>query len=212
MTGPVQDALRTVFVRLLAAGADMHASITRMKAVKLLYLIDLETMRATGDTATGVPWQWHHYGPWEQSVVDEEDALVRSGVAVRERVENFYGSPEYRIFLSPSRETLPPTKFDGHIEAVMREFGRLSASTLSDLTYQTAPMLAAQEGARRGVLLDLEVERVKAPATSLRKVRERLKPVADRLPRQGDEGGVDDLIADMDEFDEMRRRTSDSIL
>jgi hypothetical protein len=72
------------------------------------------------------------------------------------------------------------------LEEILAEYGGLAASSLKDLSYQTPPMLDAQERGK-GVVLDLSLVR---PRPKLDALAARMSRVLARLPEQETEPGV----------------------
>jgi len=59
-----ESQLRQVILRFVEAVADRGSSLPKIKLVKLLYLLDLEAWKRKGALATGLDWQFFHYGPY----------------------------------------------------------------------------------------------------------------------------------------------------
>lgn len=157
-------------VALLEASAREGVELTRTKVAKLLYLADLRAVEDDLRPASGLPWIWYNYGPWANVLTQVEDALVRDGVADRTTGENYYGSKQVWLSLRSAPQYEIDARFAAIVAAVVHDFGRLTPSSLKDLTYATPPMIEAQKG-NRGVRLDLEGQR---PVRSLGTAMKRL--------------------------------------
>lgn len=136
---------------LLRVAKEAGLDLNRTKVTKLLYLADLRAVRH-GQEPSGLPWVWHKYGPWSNNLYTLASRLQQAGELVVESVP-FLGD-RYRL-LRLRRASGSPYVL--HLRAVVGEYGHLSAGVLRDFTYQTAPMLRAQD-AVRGVPLDLRAE------------------------------------------------------
>jgi len=147
--GRAEAALLT----LLQLAKEQGITISRVKAAKLLYVCDLEATRRGVGAFTGVTWRWLQYGPFNYGLYSVEESLVRRGDVDRESVTTGFGV-EYQLSATGPR----PTYLDKSELAIMADVlmscGRLRPSELRDISYRTAPMLAARlEG--RGVDLNL---------------------------------------------------------
>lgn len=95
------------------------------------------------------------------------------------------------------------------LERTLAEFGDLAANSLKDLSYQTPPMLDAQERGQ-GVVLDLSLVR---PRPKLGALTATMSRVLKRLPEQETDPGVFvDLEREMNELAEARRRATGAAL
>ena len=95
------------------------------------------------------------------------------------------------------------------LERVIGEFGRLAASSLKDLSYQTPPMVDAQHRGR-GAVLDLSLVR---PQPKLGALTGKMSAVLRRLPEQVTEPGVfEEIEREMEELSEARRRATRAVL
>lgn len=197
---------------LLQAAGRRGLKMTRTSVAKLLYLADLRAVGETGGTGSGVEWRWRHYGPFDNDLLSVERQLVEAESIDRYHGSNFFGSSEYRLvarLVSDSGAT--SDWFLAYIDEVLDEFGHCSPSTLRDMTYQTAPMIEAQENDDREGLLDLD-ERPSVPSFS--RVAARLAAARRRLLNDDDDTPVDNArIADeLSAFEPGRRRANAELL
>ncbi|WP_022872684.1 hypothetical protein [Nesterenkonia alba] len=197
-------------IALLELAAREGISVTRTKLAKLLYLADLQATEDGLAATSGTPWIWYNYGPWARELIVAEEALVREGIAEREVGENYYGTPQTTLSLKHAPRYAVDEEFYELMAATVREYGRLSPSSLKDLTYTTAPMLEAQK-TQRGVRLDLTGRRpVKPMAKTLKKLakhRESRQPVG-TVPEEVQTG----LVAEFRENKGWIRRANEKIL
>ena len=138
---------------VLAARRGLH--MTRTKTVKLLYLADLRSVAADGQTRTGVLWRWWRYGPCCRSLRVVEDQLVRDGTVDRESRRLSADVTETVLTVSPRSAEVPrqADELAPHLDAVLAAHGRKSALELTELAYDTPPMRAAQEHDEQGFVL-----------------------------------------------------------
>ena len=122
-----------------------RVSVGTTKLVKLFYLIDHEYFRWHRQTLTGAPWQFYHYGPYCEELV--QVAQSADGIEPEPALEfsegKFYQG--YRV-----------TKWDGDaagrwsvpvraaVDSVYRRWGSATLPVLLDHVYfETQPMLHA---------------------------------------------------------------------
>ena len=142
--------------------------------IKYTYLADLTyASHHNGETFTGLPWKFHHFGPWSVECFQRiEPALTAIG-ATQRTIE----SQKYDDFIRWSVDD--DELFDrlgdkmdltvmGAVQKYMRMFGTDTYSLL-DFVYKTKPMLSATPGD----LLDFKV------AVSVKKTFEDEEPEAE---------------------------------
>jgi len=185
--------------------------MTRTKVAKLLYLVDLESVRLMGQEATDLQWRWLHHGPFDKEYFQVEDRLIGRGLVQRTTAQNYYGSPEFRLSLAiEDADVGMDARIREIVDEVVARFGGLAASTLRDLTYQTAPMLAALQGNHRGVELDLDRARpVPNAAPALARLREVL---ASLPPQETDKEALDEIAETLKAFGRPRAEATREML
>jgi uncharacterized phage-associated protein len=192
-------------VALLAAARAQGTIITRTKLAKLLYLADLRAVEELGRPGSGVEWRWWHYGPFSKLLQSVEEDLVSAGVVEREATENYYGGAEFRLRLGREVPVDVDAQFAVIIESIVLEYGNLAASSLRDLTYQTAPMREAQRENAHGKVLDLLTGH---PVPEIAPVLASFREVLDRLGPQEDEGDLSSLGDEIAEWAPLRARAT----
>ena len=153
---------------LLGLAAARNLRMSRTKVAKLLYLADLRSVEHEGVAGSGVVWQWRHYGPFSNSLQSVEKDLVANGDIELDVTRNWHGSREYHLAAASLdlSSVESADRFLAHLDAVLAEHGRRSATELTDLTYQTEPMREAQADGRREAILDLGERRPIPDATA----------------------------------------------
>ncbi|MBB6119451.1 type II toxin-antitoxin system antitoxin SocA domain-containing protein [Nocardiopsis algeriensis] len=201
---PEDPLLRSV-LSLLRVARDQGRVLNRTKVAKLLYLADLCAVESGGVAFTGATWRWENHGPFDPAQYRVEDALVASGLV--ERVQDPQ-SPCGEVRLHLAEDIDAPLSLESLtvLGKVVAEHGDRSAAQLRDLAYETAPMVQAQTDGEHGVLLDLNRARRRKQYAAL-KERYRAR-AADRGPVTSDPGVGEDLLAEMAESAEIRRRAS----
>lgn len=152
---------------LLGLAAARRLLMSRMKVAKLLYLADLRSVEHEGTAGSGVVWQWRHYGPFSNGLKSVEEDLVTNGDIELDVTRTRFGNREYRLAAPPLHlaEFESTDGFLAHLDAVLEEHGRRSATELKDLTYRTEPMREAQAEGRKEAILDLGERRPIPDAT-----------------------------------------------
>ena len=198
-------------VQVLMAARANGIVINRTKLAKLLYLADVRAVEEDLPPGSDVEWRWRHYGPYSNVLRAIEDDLETAGVLQVVRTENDYGNREIRLRLLIAHPQLDiDPRFAAIVDEVMQSHGRLSASQLKDLTYQTLPMRAAQRAGQRELRLDLSGGE---PYPDIHESMARLREIAKELPLSEDEpGATDDLAQEIDDWTQLRREATDCIL
>jgi uncharacterized phage-associated protein len=199
-----------VLLVLMAARAN-GVVINRTKLAKLLYLADLRAVDEDLPPGSDVEWRWRHYGPYSDALLAVERDLEAAGVMEVSQTLNYYGGREIRLRLRAADPLVAiDPRFATIVDQIMQEHGRLSASQLKDLTYQTPPMQAAQRVGQRELRLDLSGGE---PYPDLHGALARLRRIAATSPLPGDEpGALDDLATEIDEWSNLRREATGRII
>jgi hypothetical protein len=149
----------------------------RTALVKLCYLIDVESMRLTGKTVTGLQFIRYHYGPYAVEATRTADKLLSSGLIGFRR-----GSYFSRLSQAEIDGTL--TNEETYlIDEVMRRYGDLPLNCLKLVAYETPPMRRVTEEEKRlgtvlnGRPLDMSsvvTERKKRPLSAIVRAKGRV--------------------------------------
>jgi uncharacterized phage-associated protein len=132
-------------ITVLVAGSP--AGLTRTSLVKLLYFVDLRGWERLGRPVTALRWTWHHYGPYADEIFDVVGELEVADEVTVSMSANYFGSPEYRIASGRAAGLYRALSGDDEaiIADVLRQFGSLSPSMLTRYSYQTPPIIEAQQ-------------------------------------------------------------------
>jgi hypothetical protein len=117
-----------VILRFVQAVADGGASLPKIKLVKLLYLLDLEAWRQQGAPATGLDWQFFHYGPYAFAL---EPLLERAEGVYFARVELHRGQQQ-RIASTVSRLGRSDVPIENELVYLYRPLGGLPDEPIAD--------------------------------------------------------------------------------
>lgn len=202
---PASPRTAAAYLAVLSLARARGHVITRVKMAKLLYLADLAAIREGDDPVSGVEWRWLNHGPFNNVLQFLENELVRRGVV---KLQEYYGGFQVRIVGELPGYDMPPADM-AILERVIEEYGGLAASSLKDLSYQTPPMVDAQQRGQ-GVILDLSLAR---PRPKLGGLSKRMSAVLARLPEQETDPGVfEDIAQEMDGLGDARRRATEALL
>lgn len=133
---------------LSVSGQDLSA----VHLLKYAYLADLAHARAhAGATFTGIPWVFHHFGPYSKEAQQRvPEAATEIGAAARQK-ERLQDGTAYVSYHGASeqvaerlRDQLPP-EVASAVRWGVREHGADTAALL-DAVYRTEPMLRAAPG------------------------------------------------------------------
>lgn len=115
----------------------------RTRLTKILYLLEVEYWRSTGERLTGLDWIFYHYGPYAHALREHLGG---------EEEGNATGAP---VFSPPpgngTGSALAALELRGLLEKLVHEWGDADLNRLLVFVYfETEPM----EGVRRGERLD----------------------------------------------------------
>lgn len=157
---------------LLTAGQEdeyIHRWLGPIQLVKYVYLADLAFARENeGQTYTGLPWIFHHYGPWEYSCFERiEPALAAIGAEKKVIPSKFYDDDYDRWCLRDSRrhEELQeklPISVAGTMSRFVHQFG-IDTNSLLHFVYKTRPITSAVPGETLDFTKELEAIPIPSP-------------------------------------------------
>jgi hypothetical protein len=121
--------------------------------IKYVYLADLAYgQRHDGETFTGAPWKFHHYGPWAPEVNDRIRPAVLEIDADERTVQSKFRDDYVRwtkrdddLFIDLERRL--PVEVASIVKRTVREYGR-DTGELLHYVYATDPMRNAAPGER----------------------------------------------------------------
>lgn len=128
----------------------------KTRLVKLMYLVDLYSVRDRGEQATSFRWIFYHYGPYAPDVERVIDRQLGNTIDLEE-TRDFFGERMYvyRIREYPP-ETLLPDRLRRYCDEVCDRWATAELNDLLSYVYfETPPM----ENAVRGQPLDLTAVR-----------------------------------------------------
>lgn len=202
---PASDRTVAAYLAVLTLARKRGYVITRTKIAKLLYLADLEAVRVGDDPLSGVEWLWLNHGPFNNVLQYLENELTRRGVV---RLDEYYHGYQVRLVNNLPGYDMAPEDL-ATLKATIARYGGLAASSLKDLSYQTPPMIDAQQRGQ-GVVLDLSLAR---PRPRVGKLSNRMARVLARLPEQTTDPGVfQDLQQEIDHLAPGRQRATGKLL
>jgi hypothetical protein len=116
--------------------------------IKYLYLVDLYyAEQHGGETFTGIPWRFHHFGPWDTAVYNHLEKGLAAIGAVKKTISSQYGRDDFsRWSLGPSSASKQINSLGVDISLFLeRQVKKFANHTpeLLDFVYKTPPMLRA---------------------------------------------------------------------
>lgn len=137
----VEPDLRALVPYIVARARERRITLNRARLVKLLYLVDVESVRTRRRPVTGVDWVFLDFGPHADLLVETLEDLEARSALYRAVDED---APDGEDWVSGTRRT---------VESVVERFAALPLHVLLDHVYfHTGPMA----GAHRGDALDLD--------------------------------------------------------
>lgn len=208
----VREAVRYAFERGLV--------VNRTKLLKLLYFADLRAVDKGVIPRSDVQWVWYNYGPFSSAVLSAEDALVYSGALRRESVNSGTGDEWQKLvpdleFIPNEETTSLDREFFAILYTVIDDYGSLSATEITQRSYQSPPMeLAQSDSGERGGFLDTtlgEKRKLKTARDRLSRL-DSLKSRREVFRRSSDEGDPRELSAELDCLTPARQRATESLI
>lgn len=210
MSSPNQPESISILIGALTYIAFGRGSrLTKIRLVKLLYLLDLYWARTEKRTFTNWPWAFVHYGPYCRESTDAIDAAERAGYLIAESYESRYSDEDFRLYgpgarltdvdVDQSMDHLPLYVSQG-LQGAVKRWHDDTYGLLDFVYFKTGPM----ENARPGDRLSFDREQMPnmeeyRPVTMLplsnnkkRALKEAIKKISDEKPTEEQPAGLFD--------------------
>lgn len=152
-----QDRIDHIIKLCLAAAADRdwnERELGPIHLVKYVYLADLlYAEKHGGETYTGAPWIFYHFGPWSPEVFERVVPAVQDLGAIERSMPSQYGDKDWvrwRVDDSSLADSLArdlPLELGVVLPSLVKRFGGDTYTLLNDV-YLTNPMLKAAPNER----------------------------------------------------------------
>lgn len=180
---------QTLILAIIKEARDLScAPMLKTTLVKFLYLLDVYVARESqGTSASGIKWEFIHFGPFSQSVVSTLDELIADKKLYRTQGETQSGDREFVLYdltnyqkVANLRDAGISNSIQRRIQSDMKRYAKNLPRLLDYVYFKTEPMADA----RPGEVLNFE----KCTTVSIDDVRpiamQRLRPKAIKNTRQ----------------------------
>jgi hypothetical protein len=170
--------------------------LTPLRLVKLLYLADLYYAREnSGETLTGWPWAFVHYGPYCREAMQAVDASVGRELITALPYESKYDREENYVYRCDSEEADAvedrlPIYVTSPLKGAVRKWADDSPQLLDYVYFGTEPMINAKPGERldfslaQRVSIEKPLPMIMLTKDKLQAARARVQNLAGRYQEQ----------------------------
>ena len=147
-----QDKVRLLIQFALAVASQNdewdNRELGPIHLVKYVYIADLAYAQAhNGQTYTGIPWNFHKFGPWSEDVYHEIEPALQDINATMKKIPGKYDDDFVRWIvedesIAESLEKQLELHVALHVKDAVRQFGAYTESLLHHV-YNSSPMLYA---------------------------------------------------------------------
>ncbi len=129
-------------------------TLTTVRVVKFVYLADLYYAReSNGQTLTGFPWAFVHYGPYCSEIMQSLDAAAKNHKIERIPYQSKYTEGDYHVFRSdlerePSIVTSLSVGVVSNLKQAIHKWGGETPGLLHHVYFETEPMRGARPRSR----------------------------------------------------------------
>lgn len=132
---------KEVLWELLCSAQQMHLKVGKTQLVKMLYLAEVEYVKATGNRLTSLEWIFYHHGPY----CFELEKILSNGEIEREERTTKEGKKYFLYFFDPTKLRSQKVSVDPLaktvIQNIVKTWGRKPLKQLVDHVYlHTDPM------------------------------------------------------------------------
>jgi hypothetical protein len=189
----IDPSLLVQFITRLAT--ERGPDLTPLRLVKFLYLADLYYAREnSGETLTGWPWAFVHYGPYCAEAMQTIDASVNRKLITARPYESRYDGEEKYVYRCDSEveavENGLPIYVTSPLKGAVRKWADDSPRLLDHVYFETEPMINAKPGQRldfslaRRLSIEKPLRMLVLAKDKLQAARERVKNLAIRYREQ----------------------------
>ncbi|MGF1612142.1 MAG: hypothetical protein ACFCUQ_22305 [Kiloniellales bacterium] len=180
--------------------SERRCRLTKTRLVKFLYLLDLYFAQSQGETFSGWPWAFVHYGPYCRESTDAIDRATERGILAAHSYESKFSDEDYRLYgpgeqlrddLVGMVQSALPAYVRSHLFADVHEWCDDTFGLLDFIYFRTGPMKAANPGDLLSFQGETEIDYTQFQPvkmlplsnTKKRTLRERLKSMKGDLKR-----------------------------
>jgi len=176
-------AAKDVLLQILLEAQGKELSLGKTQLIKLLYLVEVEHYRETGERLTDLDWIFYLYGPYAY----ELEEILADRIFEREDLKTGSERDFIRFRIGEPRrayQTFVDTKLSLTVKRIVGDWGNRRLSELLDYIYfQTEPM---QRVKGRGERLDFETisrapQEPVYPISASKDARKRVEDLRERL-------------------------------
>ena len=128
---------------------NLSGKITKTQLVKLIYLVDLESVRFTGTQASDIKWKFHHYGPYDENLDGRLKKLEKNSIiTVQQKSKKDHPDDIYFLYQHTGKEMkyeFEPMKKQ-IIDTILSQYGSFTLDALLKYVYETEPMRKSKRG------------------------------------------------------------------
>ena len=128
---------------------NLSGKITKTQLIKLVYLMDLESVRFTGTQISNIKWKFHHYGPYDENLDGRLKKLEKnSTIVVQQKSKKDHPDDIYFLYQYTGKKIkyeFEPMKKQ-IIDTILSQYGSFTLDALLKYVYETEPMRKAKKG------------------------------------------------------------------
>jgi hypothetical protein len=129
---------------------ERETKLTSVRLVKFLYLVDLYWARENnGNTLTGWPWKFVHYGPFCNESLKVIEKAYQLNLIKKDTYESKLVDEEYNLYWckeEPEISQRPPLYVRSPLNEAISKWGDDTYGLLDYVYFETEPMLEAKKG------------------------------------------------------------------
>ena len=117
--------------------------LSKARLNKIVYLADWLSALETGQQVSNIRWQYNHYGPYVDDIINEVRGNARLHL---KSTHNFYGDLKEIISSDADYQGELPETASVHLDKAMQESASRNFNEFIDLVYSTYPVKSQQKG------------------------------------------------------------------
>jgi hypothetical protein len=142
--------IKFIFITISKEDEWEDRRLSPINLVKYVYLADLfYAQRNEGNIFTGVAWKFHHYGPWDSSILIQAKKVAQEMEVEVKQFSSTKFEDDYERFCIKNlswyeefEKNIVPVEIAVYLPNIIKKFGN-GTSDLLDMVYKTKPMLNA---------------------------------------------------------------------
>lgn len=135
---------------------------TKLRLVKLIYILDREYFKKYGKNLTGVNYKNYYYGPFSHQIEEALEELEKEGSIKIEKMQDIFENKEFYVITLNSHNFSLTEKERTDIKEILNPYFQKSLEEILDIVYESPEFLKTPFGE----VIEFQSEKGPVPTSS----------------------------------------------